>query len=69
MRVVVLVALAFLLLGVALLCAQIPVKRIVVPAGADVWICTSYDGASRSCKPAYDVRRYLLGNARDDCGP
>lgn len=61
-------ALIIALLGAGVL-AQIKATHIVVPTESDVWVCTSYDGKSRSCKPAYEVRRFLLSEARDDCGP
>lgn len=56
---------AILLFVLALVAPTPKVKKIVL-IDPTVWVCAPYPHG-RSCKPADDVTRYLLGNARDDC--
>lgn len=59
------------LVGVAL--AAPPAKpsgppRLDIPTSAALLVCAPYTHG-RSCKTAWEVQRFILGNARDDCGP
>jgi hypothetical protein len=42
--------------------------HLLIPTSADLLVCAPYEHG-RSCKTAWEVQRFILGNARDDCGP